>query len=185
MALRPQAGDPAASGAGQTPPASPPSQRSLGATILGRRDLHALKALMVLAEEPQRWRSVADLAAGQDLPAALLEQLLLRLRRAGLLQARRGRAGGYRLAAPPQTINLAAVLSALRPTAIAGSLMASPSRAASNPELLAAERVASLLENRLWRSLNQELNSCTLADLLHDLRSARAVLEEGGGWLLG
>ncbi len=185
MAPRPQPDDAAETGAGQPPPDSPPPQRTLGATILGRQDLHALKALMVLAEEPQRWRSVTDLAAGQDLPAALLEQLLLRLRRAGLLQARRGRAGGYRLAAAPQTISLSAVLGALRPTAIAASPLATPPRDASNPELMAAERVASLLENRLWRSLNQELNSCTLADLLHDLRSARAVLEEGGGWLLG
>jgi Rrf2 family iron-sulfur cluster assembly transcriptional regulator len=185
MAPRPLAGDPAETGAGQPPPDAPKPQRSLGATILGRQDLHALKALMVLAEEPQRWHSVADLATRQNLPAALLEQLLLRLRRAGLLQARRGRAGGYRLAAAAQTISLAAVLGALRPTAMAAPLNANPARDSSNPELMATERVASLLEKRLWRSLNQELSNCTLADLLHDLHSARAGLEEGGAWLLG
>jgi Rrf2 family iron-sulfur cluster assembly transcriptional regulator len=171
--------------AGQAPPSSPSPRRSLGAAILGRQYLHALKALMVLAEEPRQWRSVADLAAHQELPAALLEQHLLRLRRAGLLQARRGRAGGYRLAAAPQTINLAAVLNALRPAQPPAHVEPPLPADAANPELAAAERVAWLLESRLRRCLDQELHSCTLADLLHDLRSARALLQEGGGWLLG
>ena len=153
--------------------------------ILGRQNLHALKALMLLAEEPQRWRSVTDLASRQQLPAALLEQQLLRLRRAGLLQARRGRTGGYRLALAPQAINLTAILLALRlsPSADHGEL----DSLAPAPELdhAATDRVAALLEDRLWRTLEQELNRCSLADLLHDLRSARALLGEGGGWLLG
>ncbi|MFN6132060.1 MAG: Rrf2 family transcriptional regulator [Synechococcaceae cyanobacterium] len=175
-----------ATAAGQASSASPTPRFSLGASLLGRQDLHALKALMVLAEEPQRWCSVAELAARQELPAALLEQQLLRLRRAGLLQARRGRTGGYCLAAPPQAISLAAVLQALRPTPSKATLdgPSAPSQR-SNPDLVAADQVAALLESRLRRSLNRELNSCTLADLMHDLRSARAVLEEGGGWLLG
>ena len=164
---------------------SPRPRRSLGAAILGRQYLHALKALMLLAEEPRQWRSVADLAARQALPAALLEQHLLRLRRAGLLQARRGRAGGYRLAAAPQTISLAAVLNALHQAQNPADVEPIPPWDASNPELAAAERVALLLESRLRRCLDQELNRCTLADLLHDLRSARALLQEGGGWLLG
>ena len=157
----------------------------LGSTLLGRQTLHALKALMVLAEEPQHWRSAADLAACQELPAALLEQQLLRLRRAGLLQARRGRAGGYRLAMAPQAINLTAVLSAMRPDGSGQPGGHAPAPNHPDPELAATDRVAALLENRLWRSVAQELDNCTLADLLHDLRSARALLGEGGGWLLG
>lgn len=56
---------------------------------------------------------------------------------------------------------------------------------AADPDQVAMDRVAALLEQRLWRSLEQELASCSLADLLHDLRSARALLGDGGGWLLG
>lgn len=186
MAPRRREDNRAATGAGQPSPASPIPRFSLGASLLGRQDLHALKALMVLAEQPQRWCSVAELAVRQELPAALLEQQLLRLRRAGLLQARRGRTGGYRLAAPAQSISLAAVLQALRPTPSMAPLdAASAPRQRLNPDLVAADQVAALLELRLRRSLNRELTNCSLADLLHDLRSARAVLEEGGGWLLG
>lgn len=161
------------------------SRPRLGPAILGRQSLHALKALMLLAEEPQRWLSVADLAARQQLPQALLEQQLLQLRRAGLLQARRGRSGGYRLAMPPQTIDIAAVLEALRPRSWAALDKTAEAADPPNPQHAAADRVAALLERRLWRTLELELQSCTLADLLHDLRSARALLGEEGGWLLG
>ena len=47
------------------------------------------------------------------------------------------------------------------------------------------DHVAALLERRLWLSLERELACCSLADLVHDLRSARALLGDGGGWLLG
>ncbi|MEB3167929.1 MAG: RrF2 family transcriptional regulator [Cyanobium sp.] len=192
MELPSQPGDPAAATAasprsrpGPEPLGSCRSRPRLGPAILGRQSLHALKALMLLAEEPQRWLSVADLAARQQLPQALLEQQLLQLRRAGLLQARRGRSGGYRLAMPPQTIDLAAVLEALRPHSWAALAQTDGAADPPNPQQAAADRVAALLERRLWRTLEQELHSCTLADLLHDLRSARALLGEEGGWLLG
>ncbi|MFN9645247.1 MAG: Rrf2 family transcriptional regulator, partial [Cyanobacteriota bacterium] len=62
--------------------------------MIGRTGVQALKALLELAQDPTLWRSVSDLAAAQSLPAPRLEQLLLRLRRAGVLEARRGRQGG-------------------------------------------------------------------------------------------
>ena len=52
--------------------------------MLGRRGDYAIRALLELALQPGGWRSVADLAEAQDLPAPMLEQLLLQLRRAGL-----------------------------------------------------------------------------------------------------
>jgi DNA-binding IscR family transcriptional regulator len=78
--------------------------------LLGRQAIHAIKALLELAGDPGGWRSVNDLAAAQDLPAPMLEQLLLQLRRAGLLEARRGRLGGYRLTRPAGATPLAALL---------------------------------------------------------------------------
>ncbi|MEB3200571.1 MAG: Rrf2 family transcriptional regulator [Synechococcaceae cyanobacterium] len=162
----------------------------LGPVILGRSAIQALKALMALADHPQQWRSVQELASELDLPAPKLEQLLLRLRRADLLQARRGRHGGYRLALPAEGIHLAAVLAALAPQAPgSGKVLEQPAAAAAdgpeNEERAASERVALLLERRLWDLLERELRRCTLADLLHDLRSARALLGDGTGLLIG
>ena len=147
--------------------------------LLGRQVVHALKALLELAEDcPPRWRSVADLAACQALPAPMLEQLLLRMRRSGLLEARRGRVGGYRLARGAPFINLAEVVGALeRQQGAVDQLQ--PDTAT------AADRVAQLLERRLRVALERELGQCSLADLHYDLRSAQAVLSPTGGMLLG
>jgi Rrf2 family protein len=141
--------------------------------------VHALKALLELAEDcPPRWRSVADLAASQALPAPMLEQLLLRMRRSGLLEARRGRVGGYRLARGAPLINLAEVVGALERQQ--GAVDQREPASAT-----AADRVAQLLERRLRAALERELGQCSLADLHYDLRSAQAVLSPTGGMLLG
>ncbi|MFN5117694.1 MAG: Rrf2 family transcriptional regulator [Cyanobacteriota bacterium] len=150
--------------------------------MLSRQAIHALKALLELAAIPSAWRSVNELAAAQALPAPMLEQLLLRLRRARLLEARRGRTGGYRLALPAAEIPLTAVLAALNPPP--GVLQKLTAEAAP-PEQVAADRVAAVLNQRLRRALERELERCTLADLLHDLRSTRASLSEEGGLLIG
>jgi hypothetical protein len=45
--------------------------------------------------------------------------------------------------------------------------------------------VAALLRQRLSRAIERELEQLTLAELLFDLRSARAGLSEEGGLMLG
>ncbi len=155
--------------------------------LLGRQAHHALKALLELAGDPAAWRSVNELAAAQELPAPMLEQLLLRLRRAGLLEARRGRVGGYRLARPAQAIPLAKVLAALGQGlgGDGGPDPEGPRPEGANPDRGATDRVAALLERRLRSALERELARCTLAELHFDLRSARAELHDEGGLLLG
>jgi len=148
--------------------------------MLSRADLHSLKALLELALEPGAWRSVAELAAAQRLPAPMLEQLLLRLRRAGLVEARRGRHGGYRLARPPAEIALQEVLAALT----SGERGGRPAMAATGEEA-AGEVVTRALQRRLEAALQRELARITLEELLYDLRSSRAALSAEGGLLLG
>jgi Rrf2 family protein len=108
----------------------------------------------------------------------MLEQLLLRMRRSGLLEARRGRVGGYRLARGATLINLAEVVGALECQQGAVDQREPDSGTA-------ADRVAQLLERRLRLALERELGQCSLADLYYDLRSAQAVLSPRGGMLLG
>jgi len=162
------------------------------AGMINRTSIQAIKALLELAQEPSRWRSVNDLAAAQALPAPYLEQLLLRLRRAGVLEARRGRQGGYRLVCRPADLSLARVLLAVdawpgAPVpqvvgAVPSVLPKSPGEGAPDP---ATEHVAALLQQRLARAIERELERLTLEELLFDLRSARASLIEDGGLILG
>ncbi len=155
--------------------------------MLSRQASHALKALLELARDPQHWRSSHELAGAQQLPEPMLEQLLLRLRRAGLLVARRGRLGGYRLARDAGHISVAAVLAGLGEASDSGSgagqRQGTVAATAAGPS--AADRVTDALQQRLERARHQALEELTLAELLFDLRSAEASADAEGGLLLG
>ena len=49
----------------------------------------------------------------QDIPLRFLENILLQLRNAGIVESRRGADGGYKLARPPEEITLADVIRAI------------------------------------------------------------------------
>ncbi len=147
--------------------------------MLRKSGIQALKALLELAQAPAQWRSAQELAEAQQLPAAMVEQVLLRLRRADVLEARRGRNGGYRLARPARQIVLTEVLAAAAAAPAAGAA------GLSEPENQPGDQVTAALEKRLARSLTQVLSQLTLEDLLFDLRSAEASLEDDGGLMLG
>jgi Rrf2 family protein len=53
-----------------------------------------------------------EIAAGERLPADYVEQILLRLRRAGLVNSTRGARGGYSLAKAPEDISVREVIAA-------------------------------------------------------------------------
>ena len=78
---------------------------------LSLRGEYALRALLVLAlrhDEPLvRIQSISE---EQNIPKRFLEQILNDLKSAGLVQSKRGVAGGYRLARKPEQIPLASVI---------------------------------------------------------------------------
>ena len=162
--------------------------------MLRRAGLQALRALLELAQDPTRWRSVNEIAAAQQLPAPMLEQLLLQLRRAELVEARRGRMGGYRLRHPPAAIPVARVLEAVGaridlradlqsgPRAVETKAVTSTSDAAASD---AEQRVISGMARRLQAALDRELASLTLEELLFDLSSWQESLGNAGGVMLG
>lgn len=81
---------------------------------LSTRSRYGLRALLRLAEEEgERLVPLARIAAAEDIPAPFLERILARLRAGGLVAARRGVAGGYRLARPPAKITVADVVAAV------------------------------------------------------------------------
>ncbi|HEX2396910.1 MAG TPA: Rrf2 family transcriptional regulator [Solirubrobacteraceae bacterium] len=57
--------------------------------------------------------SLTDIAASEELPLAYLEHLVARLRKAGLVEGRRGARGGYLLSRPAPNISMAEVVEAL------------------------------------------------------------------------
>jgi Rrf2 family cysteine metabolism transcriptional repressor len=78
---------------------------------LSLRGEYALRALLVLGLSygPAVVR-IQKISEEQNIPKRFLEQILNDLKSAGVVQSRRGVAGGYRLARPPEKITLAEVV---------------------------------------------------------------------------
>ena len=60
--------------------------------------------------------SLAEISERQDISLPYLEQLFVKLRRAGLVESVRGPGGGYRLARAPKDIRVSEVLEAVEET---------------------------------------------------------------------
>jgi Rrf2 family protein len=75
---------------------------------------YAVRAMLVLAaDDTGRPVKGEALAAAQQIPAKFLENILMDLRRAGLVASQRGAEGGYRLGRPAKAITVAEVIRAV------------------------------------------------------------------------
>ncbi|SRR6266481_5383685 len=78
---------------------------------LSLRGEYTLRALVVLgASYNQPVVRIQAIAKQQNIPKRFLEQILSDLKSAGVLQSKRGVAGGYRLSRPPEKVTLAQVI---------------------------------------------------------------------------
>jgi Rrf2 family protein len=80
---------------------------------LSARVDYALRAAAELAAAGAGPTTVGELAKEQDMPPKYLENILLQMRRAGLVRGQRGPEGGYVLARPAGEISLADVIRAV------------------------------------------------------------------------
>ncbi len=92
--------------------------RDTGAMRLtfSRQGDYAIRAMLTLAgSDPEGWVSVTRMSAAMAIPERMLPRVMRDLGAAGLVEARTGRAGGYRLARPADSITLLAVIEAADP----------------------------------------------------------------------
>lgn len=80
--------------------------------MISQKAKYALRALVLLARAHARDEAliIADIAERQHIPKKFLEQILLDLKRHGLLDSRRGKHGGYALLRPADKITFGEVL---------------------------------------------------------------------------
>lgn len=109
-------------------------------------------------DEPVTIRAISE---KQDVSVAYLEQILNKLKHAGLIKSIKGPGGGYILRMKPEKITIGAIVSELEgPVAITSCL---------DPEE-GCVRVDGCVTHLLWKALGQQietfLNTITLADLL-------------------
>jgi Rrf2 family protein len=81
---------------------------------LTRRGDYAVRAALCLAREHGRrpYLKIREVAAAMDLPLSYTPQVLKLLATGGLVQAKAGRDGGYRLTRPPGEVALLEVVEA-------------------------------------------------------------------------
>lgn len=92
---------------------------------LSLRGDYAVRAMLALAEHaadaqrdpsaPSRLLSAARIAERMRIPARFVAHVLADLNRAGLVVGSTGRTGGYRLALPPERIDLLRIVDAAEP----------------------------------------------------------------------
>lgn len=117
--------------------------------------------------------SLTDLSKRQNISLPYLEQLFVKLRRAGLVESVRGPGGGYKLAKSPSDIRVVDILSAVDETVSAMHTGAGASGAKSGSR-------AQSMTNRLWESLSAHvyvfLHQTRLSDVVqNDLAPCPAV----------
>jgi len=137
----------------------------------GRYAMVALADLATARED--QLTSLADISKRQDISLPYLEQLFVKLRRAGLVESARGPGGGYKLARSPSEIRVSEVLEAVDETVSALHTGAGVSGGLSGSK-------AQSLTNRLWEGLSAHvyvfLHQTRLSDVIrNELRPCPAV----------
>jgi Rrf2 family transcriptional regulator, cysteine metabolism repressor len=130
---------------------------------ISTRTEYGLRVLITLARaEDGRCLSLTEIARREKLPHAYLEQLVGDLRRAGLVTATRGQAGGYRLSRDASEIAMADAVRALD-----GPLLEMPCAGADDLEHCDRPQPCSVHEvfQRVYESLSLSLGATNLADV--------------------
>lgn len=131
--------------------------------MISTKGRYALRLLSELASLPKdEYASLKDISDSETISMKYLEAIIAVLLKAGFVESRRGRAGGYRLAAPASEYDLLSIFKLTE-----GSI--SPVGCIDYDDVLCGRDVH-CVAYPLWIKLNEiledYLGSVTLADLL-------------------
>lgn len=153
---------------------------------LSTKGRYAVTALADIAlQGEQALVSLADIAQRQDISLAYLEQLFVKLRKAGVVESVRGPGGGYRLAKGASGTRISDVMAAVDERLNAMGCDGTPGQGGCGGAS------AACLTHSLWEQLSSHvyvfLNQTTLADVVGDrlepcpaVPDFSALLEEEG-----
>jgi Rrf2 family protein len=78
--------------------------------MLSKKTQYALQALAYMVEHKEAAPIlIAEIATKKNIPIKFLENILLELKKAGFLDSKKGKHGGYLFALPPEKIKLSGI----------------------------------------------------------------------------
>jgi len=129
--------------------------------LLTRETDYAIRALLLLAGEGERFVSSREIASERDIPLSYLRSVLQRLRSEKMIECREGTRGGARLLSSPATITLLHLIEIFQGGLVMTGCLLS--------KKLCKDREACPLRQRLLKiekKVAKELEEITLADLM-------------------
>ena len=138
---------------------------------LSTKGRSGLRAVLDLASRPQNEpASIASIAARQHLSECYLEQLIAKLKKAGIVASSRGSNGGYFLAKPDTEITVGEVLRVLE-----GDLVVTDCfQESENCELF-----DSCSTKYVWKRINESISTAVDTLTLHEVVSNSCVCGNG------
>jgi Rrf2 family protein len=127
-----------------------------------KKSEYALRAMVVMSGHQGSLQTIPKISAEASVPSKFLEQILLALRHAGLLQSRRGSGGGYLLEKAPSSIRLIDIIAAVE---------SKPAPVSSSPKKDAVDLFLSGIE----LEIQTHLEETTLEDLVRLAQPADAT----------
>lgn len=136
---------------------------------------YAIKAVLDLALHRDRdLIPIQEIAEREAIPQRYLEQVLLSLKRAGILTSKRGSSGGYHLTKAPDEITVGAVLRAVEGTGVPFETGASSLRPQARPRNGHGDDLAELWR-RISDAVSQVVDQLTFGELAAQAAQRRAA----------
>ena len=138
--------------------------------MVSTKGRYALRVMLDLAMQKQEeYVSLNDIAQRQKISESYLEQLVAKLKKAGLVVSIRGAAGGYRLARPASGISVGDVLRALEGDVRAVICTAQTEEGCEGEELC----VTKYVWQRINESIEKTVDEMMLDQLVAESRKAQ------------
>ena len=140
---------------------------------LSTKGQYGVRAMFEIAKGFSRGPiTIKEISERQDVSVAYLEQILNKLRKAGLITSVKGPGGGYVLSKDPDSISIGAILRELEgPVAITSCL---------DPKE-GCMRVEGCVTHLLWKSLGEKIGAFLDGMTLRDLLRGNRLMEINGG----
>ena len=148
--------------------------------MISQKAKYALRALVALARAKDGALVTSEIAEHQRIPRKFLEQILLDMKREGIVQSKRGKLGGYALLRPADTITFGQVLrlidGPIAPLPCLSRIAYRPCADCQSESACEIRRVFA----RVAQSARAVLDETTIADAVSDPRRLAEPVDPAG-----